>query len=98
MMSASETERVIPPAIAEYEEIVDFNEQPDVINFTQESTAKQYANDLEFSAVIHESELAIESGVRPELSKRGSSGCYFVKSREDVSMCRGPPELWHAWS
>ena len=85
-MNGADTERVIPPAIAEYEEIVHCNDPPDVvINFSQDNAAKQYQNDLEFSAIIHEAELAIENGIRPELSKRGSSGCYFVKNRDTVS-------------
>ena len=85
-MNGADTERVIPPAIAEYEEIVHCNEPPDVvINFSQDNAAKQNQNDLEFSAIIHEAELAIENGIRPELSKRGSSGCYFVKNRDTVS-------------
>ena len=85
-MNGADTERVIPPAIAEYEEIVHCNDPPDVvINFSQDNADKQYQNDLEFSAIIHEAELAIENGIRPELSKRGSSGCYFVKNRDTVS-------------
>ena len=85
-MNGTDTERVIPPAIAEYEEIVNCNDPTDVvINFSQDSAVKQYQNDLEFSVVIHEAELAIENDIRPELSKRGSSGCYFVKNRDAVS-------------
>ena len=85
-MDGADTERVIPPAIAEYEEIVSYNDPPDVvINFSQDNAGKQYQNDLEFSVDVHEAELAIENGIRPVLSKRGSSGCYFVKNRDGVS-------------
>ncbi len=84
-MNGSETERVIPPAVAEYEEIVNCHDQPDVVNFPQDTACRQYQSDVEFSAVIHEAELAIEAEIRPQLSKQGSSGCYFVKNRENVS-------------
>ena len=41
--------------------------------------------DVEFGGVLREVELAIDEGVTPELSELGSSGCYFVKERKQVS-------------
>lgn len=40
--------------------------------------------DAEFRAVLQEIVLAIDEGVTPELSQLGSSGCYFVKDRQQV--------------
>lgn len=40
-----------------------------------------FPRDLEFQQVVWEAEMAIATGGRPELSVKGTSGCYFVKDR-----------------
>ena len=40
--------------------------------------------DEEFRAVLQDVVLAIDDGIYPELSQIGSSGCYFVKDRDQV--------------
>lgn len=53
----------------------------------------QYGNyfprDMDYQGIVWESEMAIATGVRPELSAKGTSGCYFVKDRKGVSLSVG---------
>ena len=43
-----------------------------------------FADDPEFTAIIHEAENAIDRGVYPERISQGSSGSYFVKDISGV--------------
>ena len=43
-----------------------------------------FANDPEYGNIVREVEIAIAEGILPTLSKRGTSGCYFVQNRERV--------------
>ena len=65
-----------------YEEL-DNKNSPDYTIYPPEPN---YQASVEFSCLMQEAELAIEHGLPPVLSKQGSSGCYFVRSREDVSI------------
>ncbi len=86
-VSGLETDRVIsPPSVVEYEEIGSISPPDVVASFPPDVAAKQYQNEVEVSSVLHEAELSMESGIKPELSRKGSSGCYFVKNRDSVSM------------
>ena len=82
-MTGHDTDRVISsPSVVEYEEI----QPPDVVaTFPPDVASKQYQNNVEVSSMLHEVELSMESGIKPELSRKGSSGCYFVKNRDSVS-------------
>ena len=44
-----------------------------------------YPKDPDFEKKVYQVELAIDLGVLPKLSEKGTSGCYFVKSLEGVS-------------
>ncbi len=79
-MMGSDTERVVPPTSMEYEELGS-SYSPDLITYPAD---RNYQNDAEFSSILHEAELALESEILPELSKRGSSGAYFAKNRDGV--------------
>ena len=46
-----------------------------------------FANDPEFGGFVREVEVAIEAGINPKLSVKGTSGCYFVKNKEQVFVC-----------
>ena len=50
-----------------------------------------FPRDLEFQQVVWEAEMAIATGGRPELSVKGTSGCYFVKDRNAVSLLDTTP-------
>ncbi|XP_041369019.1 phosphatidylinositol 4-kinase type 2-beta-like isoform X2 [Gigantopelta aegis] len=41
-----------------------------------------FANDPEYGHIVREAEIAIEDGILPTLSSKGTSGCYFVQNRE----------------
>lgn len=45
-----------------------------------------FPEDPEFQQVIREAEEAIEHGIYPERIRQGSSGSYFVKNRNGVSL------------
>ena len=47
----------------------------------------QYQHDTEFSTDLYEVEVAIDSGIYPELIHQGSSGSYFARDRNLVSIC-----------
>lgn len=44
-------------------------------------------DDTPFTNLLKAAEAAIEKGVVPERINQGSSGSYFVKNAEDVSLC-----------
>lgn len=44
-----------------------------------------FPRDTGFQRLVWETEMAIATGVSPELSAKGTSGCYFVKDRNAVS-------------
>lgn len=44
-----------------------------------------FPRDTDFQKLVWEIEMAIATGVSPELSAKGTSGCYFVKDRDAVS-------------
>ena len=44
-----------------------------------------FAHDPEFEGIVRDGEVAIDSGIKPKLSYKGSSGCYFVKNKEKVT-------------
>lgn len=44
-----------------------------------------FPRDTDFQKLVWEIEMAIATGVSPELSAKGTSGCYFVKDRDTVS-------------
>ena len=46
---------------------------------------KNYHEDTEFLCLLRDAEAAIEDGVSPELIKEGSSGAYFIFTKEGVS-------------
>ena len=80
-MSNGDTERVVAPSSVEYEELFS-GPAPHIVMYPNE---KNYQNDVEFATAIHETEQAIQLGMLPVLSRKGSSGCYFVNNRESVS-------------
>ena len=43
-----------------------------------------FPNDPAFGAIVRETEVAIEAGILPKLSVKGTSGCYFVHNKEKV--------------
>lgn len=86
-MNNADTERVVAPPNVEYEELATVSGSQIVVYPNE----KNYQSDVEFAAVIHETELAVQYGILPQLSRKGSSGCYFVHNRESVSM-----EVWSA--
>ena len=81
-MSNGDTERVVAPPNVEYEELTSVSGSH-IVMYPNE---KNYQTDVEFATAIHETELAIQHGLLPQLSKKGSSGCYFVHNRESVSI------------
>ena len=44
-----------------------------------------FPEDQAFSSLVVESELALNAGFSPLLSRNGSSGCYFMQDREQVN-------------
>ena len=60
---------------------------PDLIALPREKD--EYQNDVEFAAILREVELAFEADIYPQLIKRGSSGSYFIRDRESVSVLIG---------
>lgn len=46
------------------------------------ATFESFHDDPQFSAVVHEAEVAVELGIYPERIYQGSSGSYFVKNSE----------------
>lgn len=43
-----------------------------------------FPNDPEFAAFVREVEIALDLGLKPQLSEKGTSGCYFVTDRHQV--------------
>ncbi|GFO01568.1 phosphatidylinositol 4-kinase type 2-beta [Plakobranchus ocellatus] len=63
-----------PPKVGEYEAIsgpIGYNSFP---------------NDPEFAVLVRDVEVALDSGIKPQLSPKGTSGCYFVKDKHEVTM------------
>ena len=56
----------------------------------EESTIDEVRNDFpedpSFTVIVRQGEHAIESGIYPQRIKQGSSGSYFVKNSEGVSL------------
>merc|ERR1719470_593014 len=51
-----------------------------------EEMFNSWPNDPEFTELIREAELAVDNGVFPQRIYQGSSGSYFVKNREGVTI------------
>lgn len=56
----------------------------EAIGGTSDAGYNHFPNDPEFAALIRELEIAIDSGVKPDLSYKGTSGCYFIKDKYGV--------------
>ncbi|XP_035825229.1 phosphatidylinositol 4-kinase type 2-beta [Aplysia californica] len=41
-----------------------------------------FSHDPQFGAIVREGEVAIDAGIEPKLSAKGTSGCYFVKNKD----------------
>ena len=44
-----------------------------------------FPNDPDFAALVRDVEVALDSGLKPQLSPKGTSGCYFVKDKNQVN-------------
>ncbi|GFS10075.1 phosphatidylinositol 4-kinase type 2 [Elysia marginata] len=42
-----------------------------------------FPHDPDFAALVRDVEVALDSGVKPQLSPKGTSGCYFVKDKKE---------------
>jgi len=76
-----------------YAELRDATVNPPDIIMTPlgSATADGCGRDPEFDDVMHEVEFAINCGILPELIASGSSGSYYVRDRNSVSiimLCR----------
>ncbi|KAL8578494.1 hypothetical protein ACOMHN_028766 [Nucella lapillus] len=56
----------------------------EVIRGLPEMGYNTFPDDAAFTMLIREGELALDAGIKASLSKRGTSGCYFVLDREQV--------------
>ena len=54
--------------------------------FAKGDVINTFPRDPEYEAIIQEAEMAIDQGVLPELIKKGSSGSYFVKNRQNETI------------
>ena len=45
-----------------------------------------FPKEQDFAKLVYECEIALEFGQKPKLSKKGTSGCYFLYSRIGVSV------------
>lgn len=45
-----------------------------------------FSKDPEFAAIVREAEIALDLGLKPKLSSKGTSGCYFITDRHEVLM------------
>ncbi|XP_076435140.1 phosphatidylinositol 4-kinase type 2-beta-like isoform X2 [Babylonia areolata] len=53
----------------------------EVIRGLPEMSYNTFPNDAAFTSLIREAELALDAGIKPSLSKKGTSGCYFILDR-----------------
>ena len=44
-----------------------------------------FPNDPDFASLVRDVEVALDSGLKPQLSPKGTSGCYFVKDKNEVN-------------
>ncbi|ELU06765.1 hypothetical protein CAPTEDRAFT_152761 [Capitella teleta] len=82
MASDAATEEELPPTSRiGYEELKGSGPSsvPDLIGIAE--IQNYQSGEVDFAILINETELAIEEGVRPELIKAGSSGSYWIRSR-----------------
>lgn len=56
----------------------------EVIGGLPEIGYNTFPDDAAFTALIREAELALDAGLKPHLSQKGTSGCYFILDREQV--------------
>lgn len=56
--------------------------------FSESSVHNEYPDDLQYSGVILEAEMAIDRGISPKRIVQGSSGSYFVRNTSGVSIPR----------
>lgn len=47
----------------------------------------KFAADDDYGQMVYEAELALDLGQEPQLSAKGTSGCYFIHNRMGVSTC-----------
>lgn len=58
----------------------------EVIGGLTEMSYNTFPDDAPFTGVMREAELALDNGLKPHLSRKGTSGCYFIPDRERVGM------------
>ena len=58
----------------------------EVIGVLPEVGYNTFPDDAAFTALMREAELALDAGLKPRLSQKGTSGCYFILDREQVGM------------
>ncbi|BFZ01304.1 hypothetical protein BsWGS_04342 [Bradybaena similaris] len=51
-----------------------------------------FPNDPEFAAFVREVEIALDLGLKPQLSEKGTSGCYFVTDRHQKTIAVFKPK------
>ena len=57
-----------------------------------------FADDPDFQEVVKKSEIAIEQGIFPQRIYQGSSGSYFVKSNDGVSMIISIKSIYYIYT
>jgi len=80
-MGASADQRALPLRVVDYEEL-----RGSSVSLTDVIVVDSGAVDDDFDRVVSDAVLALESGVQAELISAGSSGCYFIKDPQKVTV------------
>ena len=87
-MATSDDKTDIIPDESFQEEEIEGNEIKYQSELALEKLGVCGLSDDEFRQLLDEIQLAIVGGIEPELSQKGSSGCYFTKERNSVSILK----------